>query len=196
MCADDTELGNFRSLDLADRMQDGKYFAIISSLRVLAFCILILAVPCRGVATEVVSISNEFMISRDFSRIVIKGSDVQAARVFVDPVRMVSPSENAELHQIATNLLRDKLQIVSNKESANYLVQIIMQQQRDYAIRNPKRESAHGFILISICKYPIKEVANDCENLTYFYFDDYKKIDLFTKVFNMWVDTVVPSQVK
>ena len=105
MSADDTELGNFRSLDLADVMQDRKYFAIVSSLRVLAFCILILAVPCQGGATEVVSISNEFMISRDFSRIVIKGSDAQAARVFVDPVRMVSPSENVELHQIATNLI-------------------------------------------------------------------------------------------
>jgi hypothetical protein len=155
--------------------------------------LIILAAPRRAVATEVVSVSNEFMISRDYSRIVIRPPDARSARVFIDPIRNVSPSENAELRGILINLLSDKLQLVSDKANANYFLQIVFERHKNYSIRNPKRDPAHGFILMGLCKYPIEDMPRDCESLTYFYFDNYKKTDVFTKVFHMWVDAVIPS---
>jgi hypothetical protein len=151
--------------------------------------------PC--VAREIISLTNDFGILRDFSHITMSASDIQTARVFVDIDRFVVPNlsaaENSELQQIALEGLRTKLQIVRSKDEANYLVQIRMYQCPNYAIRNPQRESSHGFVMISICKFPVRNMSEDCENLQYDYFRYYKAKEVFSTVFRMWLKQTISN---
>src|SRR4051812_44814268 len=151
---------------------------------------LLVVVPDQARAIEVLSASNEFVVYHSLANIVLDPADAATTRVFVDPVRMLSATENAELHPIAIGALRSRAQIAPNKESANYFLQIIMQEKPDYAIRNPRREPARAYILLSICKYPIGDVSRDCSNIEYYYFTKYEKRDVFPKVVGMWIETV------
>src|SRR5258708_39137853 len=139
--------------------------------RAFAQCAVILAAFGPGVAREVTALMNEFSILREFSAITIAGQDIKAARVFVDTERFVvstiSEAENGELRKIVVDGLSSKLQLVNSKNEANYLVQIRMYQSPDYAIRNPRNEFARGLVLLSICKFPIKDQSEDCGSLTY-----------------------------
>src|SRR5258708_11401250 len=128
-----------------------------ATIRALLSLLLAVATFSSSRATEFLSISNEFGITRDFSTIIIAGSEARTARLFIDPVRNVSPFENNELRPTVVGSLSDKVQVVSSKEDANYYVQVVMNRYTNYAIRNPAREPAHGDVLIGICKYPIHD---------------------------------------
>jgi len=68
-----------------------------------------------------------------------------------------------------------------------------MYRTMNYAIRNLQREPAKGLIMVSICNNPIVTIGTDCENLTYFYFADYKPADVFEDVFMRWLNSVFPQ---
>jgi hypothetical protein len=134
------------------------------------------------------------MVSRDFAKIVLEGEPARAARVFVDPVRLVTPAENEKFHAAAVGALSARLQVVDDKKDANYLIQMIMQRQMDYAIRNPQQKPAVGYMLVSICKLPIVIIATECMNSEYFYFEVSSNSEVFAKVFNMWLEATVPTK--
>jgi hypothetical protein len=145
-----------------------------------------------GNAREVVSLTDEFGVLRDFAQITIKGPDLKSARIFIDTdrfvVRSLSDEESAKLRHIAIDGLGSHLTLVKSKDEANYLIQIRMGQDTNYAIRNPKRQPSRGYVMISICKLPIQKVSEDCENLQYDYFRAYEAKDIFSRVMHMWVE--------
>jgi hypothetical protein len=153
--------------------------------------------PVACFATELVSNTGEFLITRDFSAITIPPPEIPAVRVFFDKDRLTlkgfSPAQDEELRNTAVDLLRRKLTVVQDKASANYLVQIRMEEFVNYAVRSARREPARGFVMSSICKFPIRDVATDCENLTYYYFHNHEQLALFRRLFSMWLGTVIPS---
>jgi hypothetical protein len=159
-------------------------------------CSLAFVLSPSSSARELVSLTNELRIVRDFTPIVIDGSTAKSARVFVDTDRFavvsLSPSENAKLQHSVVDALGSKVQVVKSKEEANYLVQIRMEQFSNYSIRNPRGEHSRGIVMFSICGFPIKD-NSDCENLNYFYFREYKAEEIFHKVLLMWLETVFPS---
>jgi hypothetical protein len=154
---------------------------------------LALLFPIHCIATEMVYKDNDFLITRDFTPTVIGATDLATARVFVEPMRDLSPSEAAELTQFAIDSLSKKVRVVQTRDDANYRILIRMEKIRDYAIRNPKREPTHGLIVLSTCKWPIKEATRDCENITYYYFADFAYGDIFRRVFRMWLGYVLPA---
>src|ERR1051325_9268786 len=81
-----------------------------------------------------------------------------------------SASENAELQKIALDALGARFRLVAKEDDANYSLQIRMEEYVDYALRNPRREPAQGFVMASICRYPITEMDSDCGNYQYFFF--------------------------
>jgi hypothetical protein len=162
---------------------------------VAAFLSVILAFIAEGYSQEWTSFSNELLISRHFSEIVISGRDATEARIFIDPIRNVSNNEAQRLRQLVVSSLSDKVRIVNSKDHANYWVQILFQNHK-YPIKNPNNETALGSVLFSTCKYPTREVTRDCENLTYFYFFDLARIDLFERVFALSMNSVFPSTAK
>jgi hypothetical protein len=167
-------------------------------VRILTSFTVLFAVCGASTAREVVSLTNEFGVLRDFSNITFGAPDIPNAHVFVDTDRLVvstlSASENAELHEIAINGLSSKLRLVKSKEAANYLIQIRMYQTPNYAIRNPQREYSQGFVMISICKFPIIKISDDCENMQYDYFQNRKFNEVFSIVLAMWLKATIPSE--
>ena len=163
--------------------------------RVFVSVAAILAASAPGTAREVISLTDDFRILRDFADITISEQDGKNARVFIDidrfVVRTISPAENAELHQIAIDGLSTKLHLVKNKDQANYLVQLRMGQAPNYAIRNPRKEPSHGYVMISICKFPIGDSSKDCENLQYDYFKDDEAKTVFSTVLRMWLKQTI-----
>lgn len=149
--------------------------------------------PCA--AHEVVSLTDDLRILRDFSNITIAGPDVKAAHVFVDIDRFIVPGlppvENAKLQQIATNGIASQLHLINSKEQANYLVQIRMGQYVNYALRNPQGKPSLGYVMISLCRFPLNE--SNCENLQYDYFKPYAPLDIFSWVLGLWLRTTVKS---
>lgn len=156
------------------------------------------AIPCAspGIAGDLVSLTNEFRVVRDFSPVVIDGITAKSARVFIDTDRFVvarlSAIENSELQQAAVAAVASKTKTVKSKDEANYLVQIRMEQFSNYSIRNLRGEYARGIVMFSICGFPIKAATNDCENLNYFYFREYKADAIFRTVLQMWLETTFP----
>jgi hypothetical protein len=142
-----------------------------------------------------VSASNDFLITRDFGPIVISGADLKTARVFVEPLRDFGPSEAIEFRQFTLDSLSAKVRVVQTRDDANYRILIRMEKFIDYAIRNSKHEPAHGLIVLSTCKWPIKETTSDCENMTYYYFADFANAESFHRVYRMWMDYVLPPAV-
>jgi hypothetical protein len=166
-------------------------------IQIFALFAAILTASSPGMAREVLLLTNEFRIMRDFSHITISSSDVKNAHVFVDTDRFIvsnlPAAENSELQQIAINGLGSKLQLVKSKDEANYLVQIRMYQSSNYAIRNPKQEFSRGFIMISLCKFPISNMVENCENLQYNYFQDYNAKEIFSSVFRTWLKQAISN---
>jgi hypothetical protein len=156
---------------------------------------VILAVTADGYSQEWSFLGNEFLIRRDFSEIVISERDAGAVRLFIDPIRNMPNGEAQRLRELVVASLGDKVRMAESKEDANYWLQILFQNHK-FPIKNPNNEPALGSVLFSICKYPIKEVTRDCENLTYYYFFDSEKIDLFEKAVALWTRAVFPFAVK
>jgi hypothetical protein len=167
----------------------GKSDDVHFSLTRIAASIAVILTTCgSGYAREVVSLTDEFGILRDFSHVTISGPEIKNARVFFDASRFVldgrsSPADNSELQKTAINELSSRVQLVKSKDEANYLMQIRMGLDFDYAIQNPQREPSHGYVMISICKFPIRNMSEDCENLQYNYFQDYKATTYFPLCF-------------
>ncbi len=157
--------------------------------------ILIAANIGAGDAKQCMSYGNEFLVSRDFSEIAISGPDAASASLYIDPMRNVSNVEGEQLRQFVIDSLRDKVQIADSKEHANYWLQILFQ-DHEYPVRNPNHEFARGSVVFAICKYPVKEMVDDCETLTYFYFSYFARRDLFQRVFTLWMDSIFPINVK
>jgi hypothetical protein len=168
---------------------------MICLTRFLVIFAVVLTVSGQSIAREVIVLTNEFRILRDFSEMKIAGQDAKAVRVFIDTDRFIvdtiSAAENTELQQIAIDGLSSKLQVVKTKNEANYLVQIRMYQSPDYAIRNPRQEFSRGLVLVSLCKYPIKDQAVDCGSLTYFYFQEYEAKAVFSSIFRAWLKQTI-----
>jgi hypothetical protein len=147
---------------------------------------------------ELVSANEMFVVFRDFSNIVIPEQQIASLRVFFDAG---SPSANdvSEFDEIkaeAIRLLATRVKLVPQQADANLLVRTRMYQTTNYAIRNPSREPAHGFILVGACKLPIVTMASDCGSLTYYYFADYQDVDIFQNVLKMWLSSVFPPSDK
>ena len=166
-------------------------------LRAFAICGLTLIACLPSTAAQWGPVNDEFGIIRDFATVVLSDVEVKDARIFVDIERLVVPkataSENDELRQIAIANLGAKFRLVAKKEDANYLVQIRMEEYVNYAIRNPRREPAQGFVMSSICKYPIGEIDTDCGNTEYDFFYKGKRAEIFKRFFEMWVQTLTPG---
>jgi hypothetical protein len=165
------------------------------NLRAFVVCVLILIACMPCLATEYGPINNEFRIRKDFATIVFSELEAKNARIFVDIERFVVPKtltpENDDLRKIAIDDLSAKFRLVARKEDANYLVQIRMEEFVDYATRNPRGEPAQGFVMSSICKYPIIDIEADCGNTEYDYFHKGKKIEIFRRFFDMWIQALV-----
>jgi hypothetical protein len=174
---------------------------VAPSAYLLTLCALLLLVPNLGMAaTNVLSPEGQFVVTHNFSNIVIGEQQQRSVRAFVDVQTFASTdqgnlhtsSDRDEVRSLAIKSLGSIVQLASRKDDANIFVEILMYRTINYAIRNLKHEPAKGFILLGICKYPITKTANDCDNQTYFYFADYKLADVFEKVFGQWLDTVFP----
>src|ERR1700693_4295595 len=70
---------------------------------------LTLATVSQGQSQEWMPVGNEFLVSRDFSKIVITGRDAAEARIFIDPIRNVSNDEAQRLRQLVVSSLSDKV---------------------------------------------------------------------------------------
>ena len=159
----------------------------------LALVLLVLLTLGRGHARELLSLTREFGILRDFTHQTIGNGD----RVFFDADRFVvtreSAATNRELRQIAIAGLKRKFHLVERKQDANVLVPIRMEQRPNYSIGNRYGAPSHGFVMISTCKYPIRTVSEDCENLQYDYFRERGATEVFSTVFDRWLKAVVAA---
>ncbi|WP_157100178.1 hypothetical protein [Rhodoplanes sp. Z2-YC6860] len=156
--------------------------------------VIFLTVTGQLTAHEVLSSSDEQRVLRDFSQITLANAAARDARAFFDVDKFVvqglSAADNSELRKIARDGLSSRLHLVSTKDEANLLVQIRMGQRTNFAIRNPKNAPSQGYVMVSLCRYPIKDVSSDCENLQYDYFHDYRASEIFSTVFQKWLATI------
>jgi hypothetical protein len=151
--------------------------------------------PDRASSQDLVSADDEFVVYRNFSTIKIPKEQAASMRAFLD---FGLPGANSvanldAIRTIAVRLLAERVTLVPQKSDGNFLVQVRMYQTKNYAIRNPKQEPAHGLILAGACTYPITQMAADCGSLTYHYFGDYRAGDIFETVFKMWINATFPQ---
>lgn len=150
-------------------------------------------------ATEAVYLNNDVGITRDFSpNIVIADSKRADARIFFKTEGLsqkgLSSEENAKLDAMVRALLESKsLRIVDGQADANYMVQIILDRHPNPSIRNPANAPAQGFVLGVLCRYPIKTVTDDCQNLTYFFFQRLQPEEMLNKALWFWRVAVLPQ---
>jgi hypothetical protein len=165
----------------------------VSAAKCLKIIILIFVLACNSsAAKEVVSVDRDFRVSRDFNPIILSKADREVARVYFDGFKR-APSKDVDiLNQIATDTLTSKVILAPAKDHANYIVQMIMSEIPNYAIKNTEGKAARGFILIAICRLPLSSSPKDCENLTYHYFRDYESAVLLRIVLSRWMRSVFP----
>jgi hypothetical protein len=169
--------------------------ALMHRLVLIVTILCALLSPDRASSKDLVSADDEFVVYRDFSTIQVSKEQAASMRAFLD---FGLPGANSvanmdEIRTIAVRLLAERVTLVPQKSDGNLLVQVRMYQTKNYAIRNPKREPAHGLILAGACKYPITQMATDCGSLTYYYFADYREGDIFETVFKMWINATFPQ---
>jgi hypothetical protein len=119
------------------------------------------------------------------------------SNVFVRSVRSY-PGQKPEASGIEADLRSRALasfeitfNIVEVKEQSNYVIDIAMIQQTNYAVRNPDGVPADGFVMINVCKYPIRSVGDDCEQQKFYFFVQKDKETLFDRVLTQWIESVV-----
>lgn len=141
-------------------------------------------------ASEVVSVNNEIGVLRDLSNIPFADDQIKNARVFFYRSRFVvkglSKEDNEQLQQIAIRRLGDRLHLVGSLSEANYLVQIRMRLEPDFALRNPLGEASRGHVVISTCKYPVRKIVDDCENLEFDFFRRSEAVERLSTALQMW----------
>lgn len=156
----------------------------------------ILGVACllvRATSTELVSQGEQFVVTRDFGPVTLDPSAAKDARVFIEPVHMVSAEENAELYPFASGLLRTRVAIVTDKRHSNYFVRFIIQNLVNYSVGNTRGRPSTGYMAATICQSPIKDTVHDCETLTYYYFSNDAKTALFKQLLPLWINSIFPS---
>ena len=164
--------------------------------RVVAACVAVVAFAGEGRTTEVEGVTADFLVLHNLARFKIAADETHSFHIFLDlapfTVAALSTAEQDELHTIATELLKSRVALADKKEDANLVVQIRMAQVDNYAVRNRRHEPSRGVIMVGICRYPTLTAATDCENLTYFYFADFKASEVFRNAFTLWRDTIFP----
>lgn len=161
----------------------------------LVLCAALLTTAGAAKATEIVSVNDELFIVHDYSKIAISEEKAKSTRLYIGDdqflIDTLPTAERDQVRAIVLEGLKDKVQIVSRREDANLIVQVRMDQATNVRIRNPKRVAAHGLVMLSVCNFPIMAtIAGDCDNLTYFYFADYKPSDIFRTVFDKWLSAI------
>jgi hypothetical protein len=109
-----------------------------------------------------------------------------------------SPSETADLRQRAQTILEERLKLVTRTEKPQYQVDVALIEQTIYAVRNPEGKPATGFLMASLCKFPIANDAEDCgQQYIYFFENDgifssaTRRNLLFDWILRRWITRVV-----
>jgi len=171
------------------------------AIGILALCVSVLATGGEARATEIVSVTDQAFVVHDYSNIVVSAEQARSARVYFGADQFVlgalPAADQEEVRAIALDGLKSKAQLVPRREDSNLVVQVTINRNMNLAIRNPKRVPARGFVMLGICNFPISATINgDCDNLTHFYFADYKAGDIFRTVFGKWLDEKFPNAAK
>jgi hypothetical protein len=146
-----------------------------------------------AISTEPVSEGERFVVTRDFGPITLDPAVAKGARVFIEPIRLVSAEENAELHPFAIRLLATRVTVVPDQQNSDYFVRFILKDLKNYSIGNTLRQPSTGFMAAGICKFPIKDQVHDCETLTYYYFSNEPKSGLFKEIVPLWINSIFPE---
>jgi hypothetical protein len=168
---------------------------------IFALCGLLL-LACGGArATDIVSVTDQAFVVHDYSNIVISEEQARSARVYLGADQLIlgalPAADQDEVRAIALDGLKRKAQLVSRRQDSNLVVQVTFDRTANLAIRNPKKVPARGYIMLGICNFPITAtIGSDCDNLTYFYFADYKAGDIFQATFSKWLGEKFPVSAK
>jgi len=146
-------------------------------------------------AGEVISTNREFMIFRDFKEFKIK----KFAKVFFDDTKIYvgrDPKENTahteKLREQANTLLRKVLTLVSDEKQSEYTMSIRMEESTNFAIRNAERKPSVGHVSFAICSYPMGEIEDSCQNLTFEFFQPHPRSAVFEKTLILWIGRMLP----
>lgn len=61
----------------------------------------------------------------------------------------------------------------------------------NYAIRNADKDPSTGFVIVSACSYPLNNMVEDCQNLTFYFFRKGPRSVILARALNMWLDRMV-----
>jgi hypothetical protein len=166
--------------------------------KTLALCAAVLTLAGAASATEVVSMTEELFIVHDYSTITVSAERAKTAKLYLGDDQFVIGAlpavDKDAVRAIALEGLKSKVALVTRREDANLVAQVTMNPTMNIAIRNPKRMPAHGLVILGICNFPIAAtIANDCDNLTYFYFAEAKPADIFQMIFAKWLNAKFPA---
>jgi hypothetical protein len=105
-------------------------------------------------ATKLVSFGDRFVITRDFLSNVI--TEPKDARVRIDSIKLVTPTENTEWHAFAEGILAKYVSVVQTKEAANYDLLLIFQDFDNPAIRNKNNAPTTATSLLDSADFLLK----------------------------------------
>lgn len=164
--------------------------------RLCALGLALIALSCLGsnhaLATEDIEITKDFRISRDFRAFNIKRS----SKVFFDASKFViydgpSTMKDDRLQAEARSLLERTLILVPAKADSEYFMEIRIGDFVNYAIRNTERKPSTGFVIVSMCSYPMNNMIEDCQSLTFYFFATDSRSAILSKSLSMWLERVV-----
>src|SRR5262245_57064783 len=114
-------------------------------------------------AAEHIFVSEDLRVIRDFR------SDLRIRRmskVYFErtkfPLYEGSQALNRTLTDQADSFLRSKFVMVGLNEHPDYIIQIRMEEGKNHATRSASGRPAVGFVMVSLCGYPIKNIGSDC----------------------------------
>jgi hypothetical protein len=164
--------------------------SLIAVLIVLSACI---AAESVAFADSHIEITNEFTIYRGLGRIQIR----KLARVYFDSDKIYlgdsdteDTSNTKKLREQAISQLGRIITFVEER-TAEYKLMIRMERHQNFAIRSSKRAPSVGFVALSLCRYPIGNVMDDCQNLTFYFFRNYSNEAVFEQVLKMLAERVI-----
>jgi hypothetical protein len=147
-------------------------------------------------ATQDIEISKDFRVSRDFADFRIERSSsvfFDDEKVFVGSTPTLNRMYSDELRDIAREQLRSVVSL-GPRGSATYNLLIRMESFTNYAIRNTERKPSKGSVVFAVCRLPAKRIEDDCQNLTFYFFDEYERRVMFSKAMSMWLDRILPPR--
>jgi hypothetical protein len=102
---------------------------------------------------------------------------------------VIAKDERLEVE--AHNLLERALTLVSTKAESQYFIEIRIGDFVNYAIRNTDNDPSTGFVIISACSYPMRNMVDDCQSLTFYFFRKDPRSIILARALNMWFERVV-----